>query len=151
VANVQVCKDAVQGVGGFSDSYIHSVRISLLHPTKSTQKKPVIAWSSKLTKVPFVDKLEYPHGLLGMDIIRDWRGLNFELTDETNDFSIFYFSAMQKTNGFVLYTVPADHTNDAYGALINAFTQIGIKTEWSYKPEWVSPNHRAIFIRQKPQ
>lgn len=75
---VQVCKNAVRGIGGFSDTYIHSLRISLLHPVKSTQKKPVIAWSSRLAKVPFVDKLECPHGLIGMDIIREWKDLRFE-------------------------------------------------------------------------
>lgn len=75
---VQVCKNAVQGIGGFSDTYIHSVRISLLHPIKSTEKKPVIAWSSQLAKAPFVDKLNCPHGLLGMDIIREWKAISFE-------------------------------------------------------------------------
>lgn len=76
--DVKVCKNAVQGIGGFSDTYIHSVRISLLHPVKSTQKKPVIAWSSKLNKAPFVDKLDCPHGLIGMDIMRDWKAVSFE-------------------------------------------------------------------------
>ena len=75
---VQVCKNAVQGIGGFSDTYIHSVRVSLLHPVKSTQKKPVIAWSSKLTKAAFVDKLESPFGLIGMDLIHEWKALSFE-------------------------------------------------------------------------
>lgn len=76
--DVKVCKDAAQGIGGFSDTYIHSVRISLLHPDKSTPKKPVIAWSSKLDKAPFVDKLECSNGLIGMDIIHDWKFLSFE-------------------------------------------------------------------------
>ena len=76
----QVCKNAVQGIGGFSDTYIHSVRVSLLHPAKSTRRHPVIAWSSRLEKIPFVDKLDCPHGLLGMDMMREWKGLSFEPT-----------------------------------------------------------------------
>jgi hypothetical protein len=75
---VEVQKNAVQGIAGFSDSYIHSVRVSLLHPVKSTQKKPVIAWSSKLNKAAFVEKLECSHGLLGMDIMSEWKGVSFE-------------------------------------------------------------------------
>ena len=75
---VRVSKNAVQGIGGFSDTYIHSVRVSLLHPVKSTQRKPVIAWSSKFAKAPFVDKLECPHGLIGMDMISEWKSLTLE-------------------------------------------------------------------------
>jgi hypothetical protein len=58
---------------------------------------------------------------------------------------------MQKTNGFVRYTIPAGDTNDMYGALINAFSQINVKISWYCKPEWVNPNHCEIYIRQKPQ
>jgi hypothetical protein len=76
--HVQVLKDAVQGIGGLSDSYIHSVRISLLDPIKSSRKNPVIAWSSKLEKAPFVEKLDCPHGLLGMDVMHEWRAVSFE-------------------------------------------------------------------------
>jgi hypothetical protein len=73
------------------------------------------------------------------------------ITDETNDFTKFYYLAMQKTNGFVRYTIPAGDTNDMYGALINAFSQINVKISWYCKPEWVNPNHCEIYIRQKPQ
>jgi len=76
--DVHVCKNAVRGIGGYSDTFIHSVRVGLLHPSKSTAKKPVIAWSSALARAPFVDKLDCAHGLIGMDIIREWRGLHFE-------------------------------------------------------------------------
>jgi len=75
---VEVLKDSVRGIGGFSDSYLHSIRVSLLDPVKSSRRNPVIAWSSKLNKAPFVEKLECPHGILGMDVIRDWRGLSLE-------------------------------------------------------------------------
>jgi len=75
---VEVHKNYVQGVGGFSDAYIHSVRVNLLHPSKSTSQKPVIAWSSALDKIPFIDRLDCGHCLIGMDIIREWKGLTIE-------------------------------------------------------------------------
>ena len=75
--DVHVKKDAVQGIGGFSDAYLHSVRISLIDPVKSSKKKHVIAWSSDLDKVPFVAKFDCTHGLIGMDIIRNWSDLTF--------------------------------------------------------------------------
>ena len=75
---VKVCKNSVQGIGGFSDAYIHSVRISLLHPTKSSAKKPLIAWTSKLNNAQFVDKLNCSYGLIGMDIIREWQEITFK-------------------------------------------------------------------------
>jgi hypothetical protein len=76
--HVEVIPASVQGIGGFSDSYLHSVQVSLLDPVKSTTRKPVIAWSSKIKKSPFVDKLECPHGLLGMDIMKEWREICFQ-------------------------------------------------------------------------
>ena len=75
---VEVRKDAVRGIGGFSDAFIHSVRVSLIHPSKSTAKKPVLAWTAKAESAPFVEKLESPHGLVGMDLMREWREIRFE-------------------------------------------------------------------------
>jgi hypothetical protein len=74
---VAIGKDAVRGIGGYSDAYIHSVRVSLIHPSKSTANNPVLAWTSKAEKAPFVDKLESPHGLIGMDIMREWKEIRF--------------------------------------------------------------------------
>jgi hypothetical protein len=76
--DVVVHKNAVQGIGGFSDSFIHSLQISLLDPVKSRERKPVIAWSSPLTQAPFVEKLDCLHGLIGMDVMRGWKGVGFE-------------------------------------------------------------------------
>ena len=76
--DVEVQKDAVKGIGGTSDAYIHSVNIALLHPSKSTPKQAVIAWSSTIEKVQFVEKLDCTHGLLGMDIMREWKEVRFE-------------------------------------------------------------------------
>ena len=69
--NVQ--QDVVKGVGGDSACYIHSLRISLIDPNKSSSIRHVIAWRSRLKKAYFVKKLDCDMGLLGMDIINQWR------------------------------------------------------------------------------
>ncbi len=70
-------QDAVVGVGGKSDAFLHSVQVSLIDPSKSTNTKHVVAWSSNLEKVPFIEKFESPYGLIGMDIIKNWQELSF--------------------------------------------------------------------------
>jgi hypothetical protein len=75
--DVQLLKDSCQGIGGSSDAFVHSVRISLVDPVKSTKKAMVLAWSHTADKAPFVEKLDCPMGLLGMDIIKEWKELNF--------------------------------------------------------------------------
>jgi hypothetical protein len=79
-----------------------------------------------------------------------WPDVNF-VSDNTNDFLVFNSFGMEKTNGLLRFTIPAGDTNDAYGAFINCLIQIGIKVQWLYKPDWVSPNHCAVYIHQKPQ
>lgn len=76
--HVKVCKDAVRGIGGYSDAYIHSVRVSLIHPSKSTAKNPVLAWTSAAEKAPFIEKLDSAHGLIGMDVMKEWKEIRFE-------------------------------------------------------------------------
>lgn len=75
---VEVEKDSVQGIGGFSDAYMHSIRVSLMDPVKSKPGKTVIAWDSDLEKVPFIQKLDSTHGLIGMDIMRHWKEVAFQ-------------------------------------------------------------------------
>ena len=66
------------GVGGSSLAYIHSVRLSLLDPDKSTRSNHVIAWTAKTKSASFLEKLDIGCGLLGMDIIRQWKFVCFE-------------------------------------------------------------------------
>lgn len=67
-----------RGVGGSSLAYIHSVRLSLLDPEKSTRSKHVIAWTAKTKSASFLEKLNLGCGLLGMDIIKQWKSVCFE-------------------------------------------------------------------------
>lgn len=80
---VQVIKDAVHGIGGSSDAYIHSVRIGLIHPSKSSTQKTVLAWRSPIEKMQFVEKMDCKHGLIGMDIMREWKEVKIEPTKKT--------------------------------------------------------------------
>ena len=76
--DVEVQENAVQGVGGMSDAFIHSVQVNLLDPRKTHENKPVIAWTSPFTKASFIEKLDCAHGLIGMDIMQHWRSICFE-------------------------------------------------------------------------
>ena len=76
--DVAVLKDEVWGIGGSSDVYLHSLRIGLIHPSKSSRQKTVLAWKSGLDKVHFIEKMDCPHGLIGMDIISQWKELSLQ-------------------------------------------------------------------------
>lgn len=80
---VKVLKDEVRGIGGSSDAYIHSVRIGLIHPSKSNKKETVLAWKSDVDEVQFVEKMECDHGLIGMDIIKQWKEISFQPVKKT--------------------------------------------------------------------
>lgn len=67
-----------RGVGGSSLAYLHSIRLSLLDPEKSTRSKHVIAWTAKTKSSSFLEKLDLGCGLLGMDIIKQWKSVCFE-------------------------------------------------------------------------
>jgi hypothetical protein len=85
----------------------------------------------------------------GVGDTNEWADVLF-VSDNTNDFRVFRYSKIEKTNGFSRSSVPAEDTNNTYGAFINAFIQIGMKVDWKYKPEWVAPNHCEIYVKQKP-
>ena len=73
-----IVKDVLHGIGGVSTSYLHSVQLSLIDPKKSTQKKPVLAWTATEKTAVFVENLDCGFGLIGMDLIRQWKHLSFE-------------------------------------------------------------------------
>lgn len=71
-------KDICHGIGGQSVSYFHNVQISLIDPKKSTKSNPVIAWTAKNEKSAFIENLECGFGLIGMDLMSQWRSVTFE-------------------------------------------------------------------------
>lgn len=79
-ANRGVARKNVCGVGGAAVAYIHSVRINLLDPVKTTGKRFVTAWSSALCTASFIDGLNTPMGLIGRDLMRQWKRTTFRYT-----------------------------------------------------------------------
>ena len=77
-----VVKKRCRGVGGSSLAYVHSVRLGLLDPDQSTRSRHVIAWTARNKSASFVEKLDIGCGLLGMDIIKQWKSLCFENRDK---------------------------------------------------------------------
>ena len=75
-----VSKKFIHGVGGKSTAYIHSVRLVLIDPVKSSKNAFMSAWSSALTKATFVTSLDMSMGLLGRDVMAEWKDLSFEPT-----------------------------------------------------------------------
>lgn len=72
-----VSKKVIHGVGGKSTAYIHSVRMVLIDPVKSSKSAFVPAWSSALNKATFVTSLNMSMGLLGRDVMAEWKELSF--------------------------------------------------------------------------
>ncbi|MEI6564265.1 MAG: hypothetical protein WCO42_08200 [bacterium] len=70
----------IHGVGGKSTAYVHSVRLVLIDPVKSSNNSFVSAWSSALNKASFVTSLNMSMGLLGRDVMAEWKDLSFAPT-----------------------------------------------------------------------
>jgi hypothetical protein len=75
-----VSKKNIHGVGGSSMAYIHSVRLVLVDPVKSSKTAFVSAWSSALNKATFVSSLNMSMGLLGRDVMTEWKEIAFTAT-----------------------------------------------------------------------
>ena len=71
----RVKKAWCKGVGGRSRSYLHSVQVSLIHPTRASHQ---IVWRSSLPRADFVENLDCRFGLIGMDIIKQWKSVTME-------------------------------------------------------------------------
>jgi hypothetical protein len=90
--------------------------------------------------------VEQPGGAtisLSIGDTNEWDDVDL-VTDKTNGF------VAQKINGFVVYNMAADSTNNMYKPLLNVFEQIKIKIGCFYDPHLAGSNHCAILIRPKP-
>ena len=74
-----VATDECIGIGGKSKSYVHRLKINLRDPAKSTSRKSVVVWTSEKDTVAFVENLDCGFGLIGMDVIRQWKQLVFTM------------------------------------------------------------------------
>lgn len=80
-----VKKKTIHGVGGDSIAYIHSIRLVLVDPCKSTSRAFVPAWSSSLDKATFVSSLNMSMGLLGRDVMGEWKSVSFAHTPRRSE------------------------------------------------------------------
>ena len=76
-AHPAVQSKIVGGVGGSSPAPIHSLRLSLIDPVASTKKNLVKAWTSSLDRGSFVDALTASMGLVGRDVMAEWKRVAF--------------------------------------------------------------------------
>jgi hypothetical protein len=83
------------------------------------------------------------------DYKKPWPDVDL-MVDITNDYTRISFNT-ELTNRFVRPIVSENDTNRTYAALYFVLNEIKIIPDWTVKPDWVSPNHCAIFVCQKPQ
>lgn len=63
------------GVGGDCSGLVFPFRFGLLHSRKFTDPP---LWEASDCEVVFLNNLDRRFGLIGMDVIRQWRAMTFE-------------------------------------------------------------------------
>ena len=76
----KVAKGQSCGLGGKSKCFIHSVRIGLLDETEPVgdNGKPSFKWRAKCTKAEFITKFNADYGIIGRDVMSEWRKLTIK-------------------------------------------------------------------------
>ena len=71
------------GLGGKTKCYKHTLSLALLNDKTpfSSSDKMNIAWRSKCQTVDFVTKFQGKYGIIGRDVMREWRTLTFSQLD----------------------------------------------------------------------
>jgi hypothetical protein len=72
-----VATSEVNGIGGKSPAFIHTLRVELIDPQAKTWTKLVSPWRSPKLPVLFVEKMDTQIGLLGRDILQRWSAIGF--------------------------------------------------------------------------
>lgn len=67
----------VSGIGGKSKAFVHTLRIELIDPTSGIWGKLVPPWRSEVMPVLFVEKMDTQAGILGRDILSQWKHIGF--------------------------------------------------------------------------
>jgi hypothetical protein len=73
----------VSGVGGKSKAFIHTLTIELIDPDGKIWRKLIPPWRSKVMPILFVEKMETQAGILGRDILSQWKHICFRPTPKT--------------------------------------------------------------------
>ena len=61
------------GIGGEATAYLHTVKVSLLDP----YSPPDTIWDSSLPRFRFVDAWDSRFGLIGRDMMQEWKSTSF--------------------------------------------------------------------------
>lgn len=70
----------VNGIGGKSKAFIHTLRLELIDPEGKIWRKLIPPWRSEVMPVFFVEKMETQIGVLGRDILSQWKHIGFRST-----------------------------------------------------------------------
>ena len=68
------------GVGGQTKAYLHSIAVSLIDPESfnaNVRSAPLTVWTSAIPRFLFLEGFQFEFGLLGRDIMREWRRVSF--------------------------------------------------------------------------
>ncbi|MCE5231499.1 protease [bacterium] len=76
--NPNVVHETVSGIGGTAVAYIHTMRLSLVDPENplmniGNENVPSCVWHSSIKKYRFIHGFSSQFGLLGRDLIREWK------------------------------------------------------------------------------
>ena len=78
--NEHVKTTEVTGIGGKSTAFIHTLRLELIDPDGRVWRKLVPPWRSAIMPVLFVEKMETQAGVIGRDILAQWKQVGFRPT-----------------------------------------------------------------------
>jgi len=70
------CHD-MYGLGGVSKCYLHKLKVGLIDPVNSTPQNRIVIWKSKVDQIAFAEKFDAGYGLLGRDLMREWKSVKF--------------------------------------------------------------------------
>lgn len=73
----------VQGVGGKSNAFIHTLRFELIDPEGKIWARLIAPWRSNVMPVLFVEKMEMQSGILGRDVLSLWQQTCFRPTPKS--------------------------------------------------------------------
>ena len=73
----------VQGIGGKSTAFVHTLRFELIDPEGKTWTRLIPPWRSSVMPVLFVEKMETQSGILGRDVLSLWHQICFRPTPKS--------------------------------------------------------------------
>ena len=72
-----VRKTTACGLGDSSPAFVHTLKMAMIDPDATEREKLRTYWTSPVMSVLFVEKMETKFGLLGRDLLAQWKRLGF--------------------------------------------------------------------------